>query len=37
MRDQPFDKSSKWLIEHQARGILRLGGLRGIHQYRAGP
>jgi hypothetical protein len=37
MRDQPFDKSSKWLIEHQARGILRLGGLHGIRQYRARP
>jgi hypothetical protein len=37
MRDQPCDKSSKWLIEHQARGILRLGGLRGVRQYRAGP
>jgi hypothetical protein len=36
MRDQPFDKSSKWLIEHQARGILRLGGLTGVRQYRAG-
>jgi hypothetical protein len=37
MRDQPFDKSSKWLIEHQARGILRLGGLHGVRQYRAQP
>ncbi len=37
MREQPFDKSSKWLIDHQARGILRLGGLSRVRSYRARP
>jgi hypothetical protein len=37
MREQPFDKSSKWLIDHQARGILRLGGLLHVRSYRARP
>ncbi len=37
MSDKPFDKSSKWLIDNQARGMLLLGGLRQVRHYRAKP
>ncbi len=37
MREQPYDKSSKWLIDNQARGILHLGGLSRVRNYRARP
>jgi predicted transposase YdaD len=32
---QPYDRSSKWLIQHHGDGILRLGGLRDIQTWRA--
>ena len=35
MPQQPFDKSSKYLIQRQARGILALGGATGVRSARA--
>jgi predicted transposase YdaD len=32
---QPYDRSSKWLIQHHGNGLLRLGGLRDIRSWRA--
>src|SRR5215475_12659545 len=35
MARQDFDKSSKWMLQHHARGILFLGGIREVRQCRA--
>jgi hypothetical protein len=35
MPQQPYDKSSKYLVQQQARGILLLGGAKGVHSIRA--
>lgn len=35
MREQPFDKSSKWMIRHHGRGLLYLGGARDVVRCRA--
>jgi hypothetical protein len=32
---QPYDRSSKWLIEHHGDAILRLRGLQGLLSWRA--
>src|SRR6266851_7743359 len=31
----PYDRSSKWLIEHHGDAILRLGGVENIRSWRA--
>jgi hypothetical protein len=31
----PYDRSSKWLIERQGNAILYLGGIRGIQSWRS--
>ena len=31
---QPYDKSSKWLIQHHGDSILRLAGITGIAAWR---
>jgi hypothetical protein len=35
MPQQEFDKSSKWMLQHQGRGILFLGGARDVQLSRA--
>jgi hypothetical protein len=35
MRRQQYDKSSKWLIQHQGKGVLLLAGLSGVRLCRA--
>jgi hypothetical protein len=35
MPQQPFDKSSKYLVQQQARGVLILGGAKGVRSCRA--
>lgn len=31
----PYDRSSKWLIQHHGSGLLRLGGLKGSFTWKA--
>src|SRR5215203_2296812 len=35
MSDKPYDGGSKWLLEHQGRGIALLGGLRDVISTRS--
>jgi hypothetical protein len=35
MPSQPFDKSSKWMLEEQGPGVLYLAWERGVHSCRA--
>lgn len=35
MSGQKFDKSSKWLVQHQGKGVLSLGGVSDIRRCRA--
>jgi hypothetical protein len=35
MPQQPFDKSSKYLVQQHARGILRLGGVTAVRSVKA--
>ena len=32
-----FDPASKWLLHNQARGVLLVGGLKGVRRYQAMP
>jgi hypothetical protein len=35
MPDQPYDKSSKWLVEHQGKALATVGGLTDVVSCRA--
>ena len=37
MDAQPYDRSSKWLIEHHGDAILRLAGIRDLDSWRPLP